>query len=170
LPRLRKRIPGALFVMVDSHWLWRHVKVTDQRTGQDFAACMRDLADQHYPRAQKIRVIRDNLSTHSATSLNNSFPPHEARRIMSKLEIHFTPKHASWLNMVEIEIRVLLTMCLDRRLEQRSELESEIATWERRRNASKEKIQWMFDCEKNASRLPEDQLRNQSRPRVPVAA
>jgi DDE superfamily endonuclease len=98
-------------------------------------------ADLHYPRAQKIRVVLDNLSTQSAASLYNSFAPPEARRIMSKIEVHYTPKHASWLNMVEIEIGVLRTMCLYRRIEQRSELESEIATWERRRNASREKIQ-----------------------------
>ena len=129
------------------------MKVTDQRTGQDFAACMRDLADKHYPRAQKIRVVLDNLSTHSAASLYNSFAPPEARRIMSKIEFHYTPKHASWLNMVEIEIGVLRTMCLDRRIEQRAELESEIATWERHRNASREKIQWMFDCEKARKKM-----------------
>jgi transposase len=144
----RRNGTANLFVMVDAHRPWRHVKVTDHRTGQDFAACMRDLVDVHYPRAQRIRVVLDNLSTHSAASLYNSFAAPEARRIMSKLEFHYTPKHASWLNMVEIEIGVLRTMCLDRRIEQRAELESEITAWERRRNASREKIQWMFDCDK----------------------
>ena len=167
----RRHGTANLFVMVDAHRPWRHVKVTDQRTGQDFAACMRELADQHYPRAQKIRVILDNLSTHSAASLYNSFAPHEARRIMSKIEFHYTPKHASWLNMVEIEIGVLRTMCLDRRIEQRSELESEIATWERRRNASKEKIQWMFDCEKARKKMRHayPQINSETKA-VPVAA
>lgn len=167
----RRNGTANLFVMVDAHRTWRHVKVTDQRTGQDFAACMRDLVDQHYPRAQKIRVILDNLSTHSAASLYNSFAPHEARRIMSKLEFHYTPKHASWLNTVEIEIGVLRTMCLDRRIDQRSILESEIATWERRRNASKEKIQWMFDFEKARKKMrhayPQINPETQA---VPVAA
>jgi transposase len=149
----RRNGTANLFVMVDAHRPWRHVKVTDHRTGQDFAACMRDLVDQHYPRAQKIRVVLDNLSTHSAASLYNTFAPPEARRIMSKIEFHYTPKHASWLNMVEIEIGVLRTMCLDRRIEQRSVLESEIATWERRRNASRERIQWMFDCEKARKKM-----------------
>jgi hypothetical protein len=107
----RRNGTANLFVMVDAHRPWRHVKVTDHRTGQDFAACMRDLVDRHYPRAQKIRVILDNLSTHSAASLYNSFAPQEARRIMSKIEFHDTPKHASWLNMAEIEIGVLRTMC-----------------------------------------------------------
>jgi hypothetical protein len=90
---------------------------------------------------------------------------------MSKLEFHYTPKHASWLNMVEIEIGVLRTMCLDRRIEQRAELESEIATWERRRNASKEKIQWMFDCEKARKKMRHayPQINSQTHA-IPVAA
>ena len=167
----RRNGTANLFVMVDAHRPWRHVKVTDQRTGQDFAACMRDLVDQHYPRAQRIRVVLDNLSTHSAASLYNSFAPQEARRIMSKIEFHYTPKHASWLNMVEIEIGVLRTMCLDRRIEQRSVLESEIATWERRRNASKEKIQWMFDCEKARKKMRHAYPQINSQPNaIPLAA
>ena len=167
----RRSGTANLFVMVDAHRPWRHVKVTDQRTGQDFAACMRDLVDQHYPRALKIRVILDNLSTHSAASLYNSFAPQEARRIMRKIEFHYTPKHASWLNMVEIEIGVLRTMCLDRRIEQRSVLESEIATWERRRNASRERIQWMFDCDKARKKMRHayPQINSQTNA-VPVAA
>jgi hypothetical protein len=89
-----------LFVMLEVHRPWRHVKVTDHRTGQDFAECMRDLVDQHYPRAEKIRVVLDNLSTHSGASLYNSFAPQEARRVLRKIEFHYVPKHASWLNMV----------------------------------------------------------------------
>jgi transposase len=167
----RRNGTANLFVMVDAHRPWRHVKVTDHRTGQDFAACMRDLTDVHYPRAHKIRVILDNLSTHSAASLYNSFAPSEARRIMSKLEFHYTPKHASWLNMVEIEIGVLRTMCLNRRIEQRTELVSEIAIWERRRNASREKIQWMFDCEKARRKMRHAYPQINPQPgAVPVAA
>jgi transposase len=167
----RRNGTANLFVMVDAHRPWRHVKITEHRTGRDFAACMRDLVDLHYPRAQKIRVVLDNLSTHSAASLYNSFAAPEARRIMSKIEFHYTPKHASWLNMVEIEIGVLRTMCLDRRIEQRAELESEIATWERRRNASREKIQWMFDCEKARKKMRHayPQINSQTKA-VPVAA
>jgi transposase len=167
----RRNGTANLFVMVDAHRPWRHVKVTDHRTGQDFAACMRDLVDLHYPRAQKIRVVLDNLSTHSAASLYNTFAPPEARRIMSKLEFHYTPKHASWLNMVEIEIGVLRTMCLDRRIEQRSVLETEIATWERRRNANREKIQWMFNCEKARKKMRHayPQINSEAKA-VPVAA
>jgi hypothetical protein len=105
-----------LFVMLDVHRPWRHVKVTDHRSGEDFAECMRDLVDRHYPQAEKIRVVLDNLSTHSAAALYNHFAPQEARRIMRKIEFHYTPKHASWLNMVEIEIGVMRTQCLDRRI------------------------------------------------------
>lgn len=149
----RRNGTANLFVMVDVHRPWRHVKVTDRRTGQDFAECMRDLVDQHYASAQKIRVVLDNLSTHSAASLYNSFAAPEARRVLRKIEFHYVPKHASWLNMVEIEIGVLRTQCLDRRIAERAELESEIAHWERRRNASGEKIRWMFNCEKARQKL-----------------
>jgi transposase len=142
-----------LFVMLDVHRPWRHVKVTERRTAADFAECMRDLTDRHYPQAEKIRVVLDNLSTHSAASLYNTFPAHEARRVMRKLEFHHTPKHASWLNMVEIEIGVLHTQCLDRRIADRAQLESEIAAWERRRNANQERIHWMFDCDKAREKL-----------------
>jgi hypothetical protein len=160
-----------LFVMVDVHQPWRHVKVTDQRTGQDFAACMRDLVDRHYPQAQKVRVVLDNLSTHSAASLYNSFAPQEARRIMSKIEFNFVPKHASWLNMVEIEIGVLRTQCLDRRIAERAELESEIAAWQLKRNLNQEKIQWMFDCEKARKKMLDaySQLKPQT-DGIPLAA
>lgn len=93
-----------LFVFVDVHRPWRKVKVTDQRAARDFAQCMRDLADIHYPKAEQIRVVMDNLSTHSPGALYEAFPAPEARRILRRLEFHYTPKHASWLNMVEIEI------------------------------------------------------------------
>jgi hypothetical protein len=149
----RRNGTANLFVMVDVHRPWRHVKVTDRRTGQDFAECMRDLVDRHYAGAEKIRVVLDNLSTHSAASLYNSFPAQEARRVLRRIEFHFVPKHASWLNMVEIEIGMLRTQCLDRRIAERAELESEIAHWECRRNASGEKIRWMFNCEKARQKL-----------------
>src|SRR5438876_11265550 len=93
-----------LFVLLDVHRPWRRVKVTDRRANQDFAHCMRDLVDVHYPDAEYIRVVQDNLSTHSAGALYQAFPPAEARRILRRLEFHYTPKHASWLNMVVIEI------------------------------------------------------------------
>jgi hypothetical protein len=97
-----------LFVFLDVNRPWRKVKVTERRTAQDFATCMRDLTDIHYPDAERIRVVLDNLSTHSAGALYQTFPADEARRVLRRLEFHYVPKHASWLNMVEIEIGVLV--------------------------------------------------------------
>jgi transposase len=105
-----------VFMFVDVNRPWRHAKVTGQRTGADFAECMRDLVDEHYPEADRIRVVLDNLSTHTPAALYERFEPAEARRILSRLEFHFTPKHASWLDMVEIEIGVMVRQCLDRRI------------------------------------------------------
>src|SRR6516164_3345471 len=123
-------------------------KVTDSRSAVDFAACMRDLTDIHYPKAERIRVVLDNLSTHTAGALYEAFPPCETRRVLERLEFHYVPKHASWLNMVEIEIGVLRGQCLDRRIGTRQRLESEIAAWERLRNAAPSRIKWMFTIEK----------------------
>ena len=113
-------------MFLDAHKSWRHVKVTDHRTARDFAECMRDLADIHYPDADRIRVVMDNLSTHTAGALYEAFPASEAHRVLQRLEFHYTPKHASWLNMVEIEIGVLRGQCLDRRIGEREVLVSEI--------------------------------------------
>ena len=95
-----------LFMFFDRHRRWRHVKVTARKTKQDFAQCMKELVDVHYPDATVIRVVMDNLSSHSAAALYETFSPEEARRLLRRLEFHFTPKHASWLNMVEIELGV----------------------------------------------------------------
>lgn len=133
-----------VFVFVDAHRPWRHAKVTDRRTCRDFADCMRDLVDVHYPDAERIRVVLDNLSTHTQAALYETFEPAEARRVLNKLEFHYTPKHASWLNMVEIEIGVMVRQCLDRRIATKARLVSEIAAWERRRNAEKARIKWLF--------------------------
>src|SRR5258708_8380756 len=110
----RRNGTANLFVFLDAHQPWRTVKVTDRRTARDFAECMRDLVDLHYPKAERIRVVLDNLSTHSAGALYEAFPAPEAHRILRRLELHYTPKHASWLNMVEIEIGVLRGQCLGR--------------------------------------------------------
>ena len=131
-----------LFVFLDVHKSWRHVKVTDQRTARDFAECMRDLADFHYPDADRIRVVMDNLSTHTAGALYEAVPAPEAHRVLQRLEFHYTPKHASWLNMVEIEIGVLRGQCLDRRIGEREVLVSEIDAWQRQRNESGARIKW----------------------------
>jgi transposase len=142
-----------LFVFLDAHRPWRKVKVTDHRTGRDFAQCMRELVDVHYPQAEQIRVVLDNLSTHSAGALYETFPAPEARRLMRRLEFHYTPKHASWLNMVEIEIGVLRGQCLDRRIDDPKRLISEIAAWERQRNAAGDRIKWMFTTDKARAKM-----------------
>ena len=117
----------ALFVMLDAHRPWRRVMLSEQRTGLEFALCMRDLVDRDYPNAHRIRVILDNLSTHTPAALSQAFPAAEARRILRRLEFHYTPKHASWLNMVEIEIGVLKGQCLDQRISDPEVLKAEIA-------------------------------------------
>ena len=142
-----------LFIFFDVHRPWRKVKVTERRAAEDYAQCMRELVDVHCPDAERIRVVQDNLSTHSAGALYQAFPPAEARRILRRLEFHYTPKHASWLNMVEIEIGVLRGQCLDRRIDSREQLESEIAAWERQRNASGARIKWMFTTDKARTKM-----------------
>ena len=145
-----------LFVFLDAHRPWRRVKVTEQRTAQDFAACMRDLVDLHYPHADVVRVVLDNLSTHSPGALYEAFPAPEAHRILRRLEFHFTPKHASWLNMVEIEIGVLRGQCLDRRIDKKDRLIAEIAAWEEQRNQACARINWMFTTERARTKLARD--------------
>jgi len=149
----RRNGTANLFVFLDAHAPWRHVKVTDHRTAQDYAACMRDLTDIHYPDAELIRVVQDNLSTHTPGALYETFPPAEAHRILQRLEFHYTPKHASWLNMVEIEIGVLRGQCLDRRIGEREALEAEIEAWQRQRNDSGARIHWKFTTEKARDKL-----------------
>jgi transposase len=149
----RRNGTANLFVFLDAHRSWRKVKVTDQRTACDFAQCMRELVDVDYPEAKLIRVVLDNLSTHSAGALYEAFPAPEAHRIRQRLEFHYTPKHASWLNMVEIEIGVLRGQCLNRRIEQRHHLVAEIAAWQRQRNASGARIKWMFTTQRARDKL-----------------
>jgi DDE superfamily endonuclease len=123
---------------------WRHGRVTARRTKRDWAACIRALVDVYYPEATRIRLVLDNLNTHTGASLYEAFPPDEARRLLDRLEIHYTPKHASGLNMAEIEIGVLQSQCLNRRLDSAAWLCSEIRAWEERRNKRQVKIHWSF--------------------------
>lgn len=143
----RRNGTANLFVFVDAHASWREVKVTEHRTALDFAYCMRDLVDLHYPEADVIRVVLDNLSTHREKNLYEAFEPQEARRILRRLEFHHTPKHASWLNMVEIEISVLSGECLRRRIPDMPTLRREVAAWKRDRDASGARINWMFNVD-----------------------
>jgi len=166
----RRNGTANLFVFLDVHRPWRKVKVTESRTAVDFAACMRDLVDVHFPAAGRIRVVLDNLSTHSAAALYQTFPAEEARRVLRRLEFHYVPKHASWLNMVEIEIGVLAGQCLDRRIETIEQLTAEIAIWERQRNAAGARIKWMFTTEKARAKMgrayPQPRVSSDPRQRV----
>lgn len=114
-------------MFLDAHRPWRHVKVTERRTARDFALCMRNLADTPSPKAELIRVVLDNLSTHTAGALYETLPVPEARRILQRIEFHYTPRHARWLNMVEIEIGVPRGQCLDRCIGERDVFVAEIA-------------------------------------------
>ncbi len=142
-----------LFVFIDAHQPWRHVKVTDHRESADFAECMRDLVDLHYPEAKRIRVVLDNLSIHTEAAIYRTFPAEEARRILRRIEFHFVPKHASWLNVVEIEIGVMKKQCLDRRIGDRDVLRHELAVWEQARNNEGARIQWLFTVEKARQKM-----------------
>lgn len=122
----------------------REVLATEQRTTIDYAHAIRHLVDVVYPDAEKIVLVQDNLNTHKPASLYAAFPPEEAHRLLDKLEIHYTPKHGSWLNMAEIELGVLGRQCLDRRIPDRETLRSEVAAWQRRRNQSQAKVDWQF--------------------------
>jgi DDE superfamily endonuclease len=115
---------------------------------EDFAVCMRDLVDTHYPRAERIHLVLDNLSTHSAGALYQAFPADEARRLLRRV-----PKHASWLSMVEIELGVLARQCLDRRIGSFARLVAETAAWEKRRNAERARVKWMFTTEKARAKM-----------------
>jgi len=132
---------------------WRHVEVTEQRTKRDFAYRMKDLVDAHFPQAEVIRVVLDNLNTHSPAALYEVFEPQEARRIVRKLEFHYTPKHGSWLNMAEIEISVLDRQCLDRRLAEVPLVRSEVVAWEALRNDQHATVDWRFTTTKARSKM-----------------
>jgi len=142
-----------LFVAVDANRPWRKVSVTERRTAQDYAERLRELVDVDFPDAACIRVVQDNLSTHTPGALYETFPAPEAHRILERLEFHDTPKHASWLNMVEIEIGVLKGQGLDRRIDHPAALAREIAAWQRRRNAAGARVKWMFTTEKARAKM-----------------
>src|SRR5437763_12016971 len=109
---------------------WRHVKVSARRTRRDYALCVRELVEVHYPHAQKIRLVQDNLNTHDGASLYEAFPPELARRLLDKIEFHYTPKHGSWLNMAETELSIMNRQCLGRRLDSQATVATAVAAWE----------------------------------------
>ena len=142
-----------LFMMCQPLAGWREVKVTTQRRKVDFAHCMKDLVDVHFPEAVIIRVVLDNLNTHTPGALYEAFPPAQARRILRKLEFHYTPKHGSWLNMAEIEISVLSRQCLKQRIGTMMRLEEVTQYWTTRRNDQQATITWCFDVAQARTKL-----------------
>jgi DDE superfamily endonuclease len=144
---------GNLFMFFEPRSGWRHVEVTERRTKQDFAHCMRQLVDGYYPEAEGIRVVVDNLNTHTPAALYETFTAAEAHRILPRVELHYTPKQGSWLNMGEIEFSVLAGQCLQRRLPDKATVQQEITLWERHRNDAQATVQWRFTTEKARTKL-----------------
>lgn len=134
----------ACLLAVAPHEGWRHVEVTARRANGDFARALRWLADTRYPDAAVIRVVLDNLSTHTPAAFYQTFDAAEARRLTQRFEFHYTPKHASWLNMAEVEFAVLTRQCLGRRLATRERVAQEVAAWEAARNAAAATVTWGF--------------------------
>ena len=126
---------------------WRRVEVTDRRTKADWARVVQQLVDLDYPDKDRIFLVMDNLNTHHPASLYEAFPPEEARRIGERLEIHYTPKHGSWLNMAEIEIGVMVLQCLDRRIPDQSVLRRGMGAWQQQRNRDSIRVDWRFTNE-----------------------
>ena len=135
---------ATLFMISEPLAGWRHVMVTDRRTAKDFAEVVRWLAEDVYPEAERVVLVMDNLNTHKLASLYEAFPPEQARRIAERIEVHYTPKHGSWLNVAEIELSVLARQCLDRRIASEDELLDEVAAWEEDRNDRAVGIKWRF--------------------------
>lgn len=140
----RREGTANLFLFVQPLRGWRQVNVTARRTASDFARQMQELVDVHFPHAEVIRLVVDNLNTHTPAAFYDTFAPAEARRLTRKLEFHYTPKHGSWLNMAECEFAALTKQCLARRVPDVATLRREIATWQARRNRAKTLINWRF--------------------------
>ena len=139
-----RRGTGCLALAFAPHRRWRHAWVGARRTAVDFAGWLRDLSDVHYPAAEVVRLVVDNLNTHGPGALYEAFPPAEARRLAHRFEWHHTPTHGSWLNMVELELSVLARQCLARRLPDLATVAAEVAAWEAARNAAGATVTWQF--------------------------
>ena len=132
---------------------WRDVKVTARRTRVDWAEAIRELVDGHYPEAEKIVLVMDNLNTHGIGSLYEAFAPEEAFRLAQKLEIHYTPKHGSWLNMAESELSILSRQCLNQLIPDLDQLQREVCAWQNERNQAETPMIWRFTTEDARIRL-----------------
>jgi len=148
-----RRGTANLFLACEPRRGWRHVDVTDRRTKHDFAHQMRELVDRHCPDATVVRVVLDNLNTHTPAALYEAFPPAEARRVLRRLEFHYTPVHGSWLNMAELEFSMLTRQCLGRRIGDRGTLAIEVAGWEAARNEQRATIRWQFTVDDARTKL-----------------
>ena len=133
-----------LFMFYEPFGGKRYVSVTDRRAKVDWAMEIKELLDKHYPNAKKVVLVMDNLNTHNGGSLYEAFQPDKARRLLERLEMHYTPKHGSWLNIAEIELRVLTGQCLNRRIPDKQKLELEVAQWQNDRNFLQAKVDWRF--------------------------
>jgi hypothetical protein len=133
-----------LFLMIEPLRGWRHVEVRIHKGAQDWAEVIRTLLTKFYPDAERVRLVVDNLNTHAGSALYQTFAPAEARALYQRLELHYTPKHASWMNMAEIELSALTRQCLNRRLENSLTVKREVSAWEKQRNKQKTKIHWQF--------------------------
>lgn len=144
---------AQLFLVTEPLRGWRHVTVGTQRTRLEFAQCVKDLVDVHYPQAERIVLVMDHLNIHSTASLYAAFPPEEARRLAARIEIHHSPKHGSWLNMAELELSVLARQCLNQRLADLAAMTVAVAAWVERRNAAIRTIDWHFTTDDARLRL-----------------
>lgn len=144
---------AEIFIEVEPLGGRRHIRITERRTRQDWAEFIKGMLDERYPDATRVRLVMDNLNTHSIASLYQAFPPEEARRLANRLEIHYTPKHGSWLNVAEIQLSVLQSQCLNRRIPDRETLCKEVAAWESDRNNRASKTQWRFTTEEARIKL-----------------
>jgi hypothetical protein len=149
----RRNGVANLFVCFEPLGAWRHITVTQQRTKGDFARQMKELVDVHFPAARRVHVVLDNLNTHTKGALYEAYPAPEAKRIVDRLEFHYTPKHASWLNVAELELAILTGQCLRRRIGDRETLTREIAAWEKRRNDAEATIWWRFNIQHARTKL-----------------
>lgn len=148
-----RRGTQAIFCFFDPNRGWRRVSVTDGRTAVDWAEQVRVLLEEDYPQAKRVRLVCDNLNTHTVAALYEAFPAPQARALARRLDIHYTPVHGSWLNVAEIELSVLARQCTNRRIGSAQELEAEVAAWVAERNARRSQVVWKFTTDTARVRL-----------------
>jgi hypothetical protein len=144
---------ASLFMVFAPHEGWRNVTVRSRRTAVDYAHVLKELADCHFAKAEKIDPVQDNLNTHRRASLYEAFTPDEAKRIADRFNWHYTPKHGSWLNIAECELSVLARQCLDRRIPDQAALEAQVIAWTQNRNNAQDKTKWHFTTEDARTKL-----------------